>query len=424
MVRTLSLFAAAALAVSGFATAPSDTSLESGTSDHTAAEYHDSTILVRVDDPLVHDLADVGDVVNTLAGIGVDVVEVPAGTVDVAIAAYNALPGVEFAEPNYVQDLHAGPDDPFFEDQYGLDRIDAVDGWALYDPDGEFAPTGGATIAVIDSGIDLTHPEFDGKIADPLTDCRSFLTGTGTDLPGCQENNVHGTHVSGIAAAITDNGVGIAGVGFDAELMVLQACTMVCFTADTAAAIIYAADNGADVSNMSFGGDTPSNTSEAAVLFAESRGMLQVSSAGNSGPDADSVGYPAGFEHVIAVSATDADDRIADFSSRGPEVDVAAPGASVLSTLPGSALYGELSGTSMSSPHVAGLGALLRSLGLDHAEARDAIIAGADLIDGATGRTDEYGAGRINVANSVAIALGEDDSGNRGRSGDAPGRNR
>lgn len=391
--------------------------------DVDGAEYHETTVLVRVDDALVHDLVDVGEVVNTLPGVDVDVVEVPEGTVETAVAAYNAVAGVEFAEPNYVQELDNTPDDSFFDDQYALDRIDAVDGWSLYDPDGEFATTGGATIAVIDSGLDLTHPEFEGKVADLATDCRNFLTGTGTDLPGCQDNNFHGTHVSGIASAIADNGEGIAGVAFDANLMVLQACTLVCFTADTAAAMIYAADNGADVSNMSFGGDTPSNTSEAAVLFAESRGMLQVSSAGNSGPSADSVGYPAAFDPVVAVSATDANDEITDFSSRGPEVDVAAPGDAVLSTIPGTVLYAEASGTSMSSPHVAGLGALLRALGLDLDEARDAIIDGADLVDGATGETDEYGAGRINVADSVAIALDEnDDSRDRGRRPDVPGR--
>lgn len=408
MRKLMSLVVAVGLvATAALATAPTAASVEHDDIDSSDAGYHPTTVLVRADSVGVHDLVDIGAVVSTLPGIGVDVVEVPEGHVETVVDLYNALPGVDYAEPNYVQELHNEPNDPSFGDQYALDRIDAAAGWSQYDPAGDFAGTGGATLAVIDSGLDLTHPEFRGKVGDLVNDCRNFLTATGTNIPGCQENNVHGTHVAGTAAAITDNETGIAGVGFDADLMVLQACTQVCFTADTSAAMIYAADNGADVSNMSFGGAEPAQTMQDAVEYADDQGMLQVAAAGNSGPDPDTVGYPAGFEPVVSVSATDANDEIADFSSRGPEVDVAAPGDAILATLPAT-LYGELSGTSMASPHVAGLGALLRSTGLDHEEARDAIVDGAELVGGATGVTDEYGAGRINVANSLGIALGSD----------------
>lgn len=395
-----------------------------------APAYHPTTVLVGLETganrDLVHDLAAVGAVANTLDAIGVDVVAVPEGTVEAAVAAYAAVQGVAFAEPNWSQALSNTPNDALFSEQYALQNIEAEAGWALYDPDASFDATGGAVIGVVDSGIDLAHPEFAGKIRD----CRSFLTGTGIGVPGvCQENNVHGTHVSGIAAATANNVQGIAGVAFDAEILALQACTLVCFTADTAAAMVYAADNGADVTNYSFGGPSANDTSRVAVEYAASKGVLQVAAAGNEG-EPDSVGFPAAYPEVVAVSSTDSNDELSSFSSQGPEVDVAAPGSSILSTFP-AGQYGTISGTSMSSPHVAGLGALLRSLGLDADQARQAIIDGADLVGGASGKTDEFGHGRINVANSVQIAIdtlggGDADEAERerGRSGTAPGRNR
>jgi thermitase len=353
------------------------------------------------DASLAHRLAGVGRVVSTLDAIDVAVVAVPEGTVAAAIAAYEGLPGVAYAEPNHLWRPLNTPNDPRYGEQYGLANIDAAEGWALYDPAASFSPTGGATIAVVDTGIDLTHPDLLGRVA--LDDCRQWL-GTGVGLPGCQETSFHGTHVTGIAAATTDNGEGIAGVAYDARIMALTGCIVVtCPVAATSAAIIYAADNGADVANYSFGGPSPSETSQRAVTHAAEQGMLQVAAAGNDGRD-DSVNYPAAYEQVMAVAATNQRDSLAGFSSRGPEVEVAAPGAAILSTFTG-AQYLQLDGTSMASPHVAGLGALLRSMGLDAGEAWDAIVAGTDLARGQVGRDDNFGHGRINVANSVQWAL-------------------
>lgn len=396
MRRALVLSAALVLALALLPPAAAD-SADAG------VEYHPTTVLVGLADgapsALVHRLAGVGTVANTLTSVSVDVVSVPAGSVEVAVAAYERLPFVEFAEPNYVLHPADEPNDPRFPQQYALEHIDAVGGWARYDPDGTFTPTGGATLAIVDSGIDLTHPELAGKIVA----CRSWLTGLGTGLPTCQDTNGHGTHVSGIAAATTDNGIGIAGVAFDAEIMALQALTVVGFTADIVAAITYAADNGAGVANYSFGAPGSAQALQAAVEHAAGRGVLQVAAAGNDG-DAGTVNFPAAYEQVVAVSSTDANDTLSSSSSYGPEIEVAAPGSAIVSTLP-AGQYGSLSGTSMASPHVAGLGALLVSLGLDAAAAREAIAAGAETVD--DGDADKYGQGRINVAGAIAYALDE-----------------
>lgn len=351
--------------------------------------------LGRVD---VGALPGVGEVVNVIDGIGVHVATVPAGTADEVAATLEALPVVAYAEPNATLSPLRAPDDPSLADQYALERINAEAGWARYrDARGygdAFPATGGANIAVIDSGLDKTlHPEFDGKV----TECHSWLLQIGVGLPTCQDNNVHGTHVSGIAAAAADNGAGIAGVAFDAQIQALQACTALCGMADVAAALVHAADNGADVVNMSLGTPQATDALTDALAYADEAGVLLIAAAGNDG---GAVNFPAANDEVLAVAATDRNDDLAEFSSRGPEIDVAAPGAGVLSTLPTGLLYGELDGTSMAAPHVAGLGGLLMSLGANADQARAAIVGGADDV----GLPAEHqGAGRIDVADSVEL---------------------
>lgn len=340
-------------------------------------------------------LPGVGEVLRVIEPLGVHVATVAPGTAERVAARLEALPTVSYAEPNIAYELLDEPDDPELDRQYALERIDAVAGWARYrearGQDG-FPATGGATLAVIDSGVDeLLHPEF----ADKIAECRSWMAGVNLDV--CQDNNVHGTHVAGIAAAIADNGTGIAGVGFDAEIMALQTCTLTCALADVAEALIFAAENDADVVNMSFGGPE-SDTLREAVAHAAEAGVLPVAASGNDGEE---VNFPAAYEEVMAVSATDENDEFATFSSHGPEIDVAAPGVGVLSTVPTGLLHAELSGTSQSAPHVAGLAALLTALDPEATpdEVRAAITAGAEPIPGAS--SDEQGAGRIDVAESI-----------------------
>lgn len=332
-------------------------------------------------------------VLNRIPGIGVDVVEVPKGAVSTALAVFRALPDVRYAERNRVVRLSATPNDPYVREQYALDRIRARGGWSDYGH--LWNVRSGARLAIVDSGIDLTLPEFAGKV----THCRRWLTGVGIGAEGCQDSMFHGTHVAGIAAARANNREGIAGVAFDAPIMALQAfnSTGNALTADIAAAIVYAANHGARVANYSFGADDPAQAEREAVAYARRKGVVQVAAAGNTGEGA--VQYPAAYSQVIAVSATNAADGLAGFSSHGPGTEVAAPGAAVLSTFPGG-LYAELDGTSMAAPHVAGLAALLREQGYGPQGTRERIQNSADDL-GPAGRDNRFGYGRINMRRAL-----------------------
>ena len=397
MRRLLALITAAAVAVSlAVPTVAAAPRMSAAASDDL------TTILVRLrraDRNAVHDR--IGFVVaNRISGIGVDVVVVPRDRLSAALAAYRDAPKVLWAERNRVVRLAATPNDEFVADQYALDRIRAKAGWSDYGH--LWRPTGGARLAIIDSGIDRTHPEF----ANRVVACRSWLTTTGIGAPTCQDSHVHGTHVAGIAAASANNDTGIAGVAFDAQIMALQAFNSAGrgYTADVAAAIIYAARNGAKVANYSFSAPQATRTEHAAVRYAAARKVVQVGAAGNDGeqpkPRDRAVQYPARYPEVIAVSATNSKDRLAAYSSRGRDIEVAAPGTAVLSTIPGTLLYAELEGTSMAAPHVAGLAALLREQAFSPAETRRRIRKGADDL-GPDGRDSSFGYGRINVVRSV-----------------------
>lgn len=360
----------------------------------TAAEAT-TTVLVGVGAAhreAVHDAAGY-PVANRIRGIGVDVVRVPADSVSAALATFRALPGVRYAERNRVVRLTATPNDPYVRDQYALARIRARGGWGDYGH--LWNSTGGARLAIVDSGIDMTLPEFAGKVSH----CRRWLTGVGIGAPGCQDDMFHGTHVAGIAAARANNSKGIAGVAFNSPIMALQAFNSAgtALTADIAAAMVYAANNGARAANYSFSAEQPSSTEREAVAYARRRGVVQVAAAGNTGEG--TVQYPARYSQVIAVSATNARDRLAGFSSYGRGTEVAAPGAGVLSTLP-AGLYMRLDGTSMAAPHVAGLAALLRDQGYGPKATRVRIRDSADDL-GPAGRDSRYGYGRINMRRAL-----------------------
>lgn len=396
MARRLLLLISAALSVclmvpAAAASAPAE-----------AEQAPSTTILVRVRDAdrdRVHAATGFAPV-NRIKGLGIDVVRVPRDQILDALKVYRSTPGVVFAERNRVVRLAAEPNDEFVDDQYALNKIRARSGWSDYGH--LWRSTGGARLAVVDSGIDRLHPEFAGRISH----CRNWLTGLGIGASGCQDTQFHGTHVTGIAAATANNRDGIAGVAFDSRIMALQAfnASGTALTADIAAAIVYAARNGAKVANYSFGAAESSATERRAVRYAARRGVVQVAAAGNSGEDtqasARNVGYPARLKQVIAVSATDSHDRLASYSSRGPAVEVAAPGSNILSTIPGQVLYLRISGTSMAAPHVAGLAALLREQGFSPSETRMRIRGGANDL-GPAGRDPHYGYGRINMVRSL-----------------------
>lgn len=270
-----------------------------------------------------------------------------------AAEAYREHPDVKYAEPNFIAYAHAVfPDDPLFEDQWYLDRIGMPGVWTAYrgSPD--------IIVSVVDTGAESSHPDLAGRLVAGYNFVHDNLD-TGDD-------NGHGTYIAGIIGAEADNGFGIAGINWDVSLMPVKSLDMFGAGAysDVAAGIIFSADNGAAVINLSLGGKSPSFVLEEAVRYARDRGCVLVASTGNSNEGV--VFYPAAYRGVIAVGASNEyDERASEEdwgagsgSNYGPEIDLLAPGTAILSTFPGGGFaFG--SGTSASAAVVSGVSAIL-----------------------------------------------------------------
>lgn len=267
----------------------------------------------------------------------------------------------------------------------------------------------GVDVGVIDHGIDDRHPDLEANLADPdaeathrsWADCERGAC----DYPWTDDGG-HGTHVAGIIAAADGDG-GTVGVAPDATLHALKVCGGAggCRTSAIAEAIRHAADQGWAVVNLSLGSSQENPALQAAGRYALEAGVLPVAAAGNRGRP-NSVGYPAAYDEFLAVSATDIDDAVADFSSTGPEVDIAAPGATICSAaLDGHAVQ---SGTSMAAPHVAGAAATLVADGYSPTEARERLLETAEDLGAAD---TEQGAGLVDVAAALGYDSGDDGTG-------------
>ncbi|WP_245665510.1 type VII secretion-associated serine protease mycosin [Actinoplanes subtropicus] len=254
----------------------------------------------------------------------------------------------------------------------------------------------GVTVAVVDTGVDSGHPDLAGQVL-PGAD---FITGT--EGPATDPNG-HGTHVAGIIAAAAGNGEGIAGVAPDARILPVRVlgANGSGYLSDAANGVVYAADHGADVINLSISSTSSIEAMTNAIAYARSRGVVVVAAAGNTRADGSPVSYPAADPGVLAVAATDAADHYAPYSNAGGYVDLAAPGSAVLSTFPGG--YRTMSGTSMASPHVAGLAALVRAADRGLTPDQVAQVIESSAVDlGAPGRDDDYGYGRVDAAAALA----------------------
>ncbi|PSP54575.1 peptidase S8 [Halobacteriales archaeon QS_1_67_19] len=287
---------------------------------------------------------------------------------------------------------------------WGIDRVDADVAHA----NGE---TGnGADIAIIDTGIDDDHPDLQANIADPSVDSnhKAYETcrGKNCNYPWSDDDD-HGTHCAGIADAV-NNTEGVVGVSTEATLHALKVLDKSGSGSwsNVAKAIEYTADQGWDVASMSLGGSSGSSTVKDACQYAYDRGVLLVAAAGNDGPCSDCVGYPAAYQEVVAVSATSCDDSLASFSSTGPEVELAAPGEDVYSTVIGG--YDTFSGTSMACPHVSGAGGQLMADGYTNTEARDQLKSTAEDIGLSS---NEQGAGLLDVAAALGLDSSDDGTG-------------
>ncbi|HEY3311605.1 MAG TPA: S8 family serine peptidase [Anaerolineales bacterium] len=317
-----------------------------------------------------------GEVGEQIDALDLTVVDAPAEKVQAVLDALQNNLLVSYAEPNYSGSVMYTPNDPGFAGQGSLLDLHVPQAWDI--TRGE-----GVIVAVIDTGVDVTHPDLNsniwinpGETGPDAAGNDKRTNGIDDDQDGYVDdwqgwnfannsNNIsdlngHGTHSAGIIAARMDNNEGIAGVAPLSQVMVLKGMDDTGYGsyADVAKAITYAVDHGARVINLGFGGTDKSTVLQAATDYAYSHAVTVVAAAGNAG--ANAVYYPAANPDVIAVSALDASLNLATFSSYGDAINLAAPGVGIYSTAPGGN-YVQLSGTSMSAAQVSGIAALLAS---------------------------------------------------------------
>jgi len=308
-----------------------------------------------------------------------------------AEAALARIPGVVRIDPDVVVEAYPKPPDkgkPPKEPEpppeetlpWGVDRIDAELAW-------DTSTGSEVKVAIVDTGIDLDHPDLQANIAGDVNIINSRKTG--------DDDNGHGTHVAGIVAAI-DNDEGVIGVAPTANLYAVKVLDRKGsgFLSDVIAGLQWCIDNGMQIVNMSLGTSSDIQSLHDAVSAVNNAGIIQVAAAGNA--EGGPVGYPAAYSEVIAVSATDNTDTIASFSSVGPEVELAAPGAEIPSTWKGGD-YKIASGTSMAAPHVTGTAALVIATGVtDVTIVRTRLQNTADDL-GDVGKDNLYGYGLVDA---------------------------
>jgi subtilisin family serine protease len=297
--------------------------------------------------------------------------------VQTAVDQLSNVNGVEYAEPNRYRETYAVPNDPSFPNQWGLAKINCPTAWD------RTTGSQNVVVGVIDTGIDLDHPELAALLVQgwDMVD----LGPNPTPPPGFhfegdfvgrdndpQDEVGHGTHVAGTIACASNNAIGVAGVTWNCRLMPVKVLTRIVnnanandvrgvgSAADIAAGIRFAVDHGAKVLNLSLGGTTDTQVERDAIAYAISQGAVVVAAMGNAFQSGNPTSFPGAYPDVVAVGAINQVDQRAPFSQTGPHIDVVAPGVGVLSTVWDNG-YATMSGTSMATPHVAGVAALILS---------------------------------------------------------------
>jgi large repetitive protein len=359
---------------------------------------------------------------------------VASGDVDAAIAKLQQDPRVRYAEPNYVITIAALPNDPAFGNTWGLNNTGQTINGSPGTPDADIdAPeawnvtkgSSNVSVAVIDTGVDWSHPDLSSQI----------WINPGENCPGCRNDGIdndhngfvddwhgwdfanndnnptddhgHGTHVAGTIGAAGNNGTGVAGVNWNVKIMPVKFLNAQGSgtDADAVSAVLYAAQNGADVMNNSWADNVYSQALADAITVADQHKALFVAAAGNNGTDNDSSPtYPGSYDmpNVVAVAATDNTDNRAFFSNVGRRsVDLGAPGVDIYSTWPGGG-YQYLSGTSMATPHVAGAAALEKAAFPSASAAGLKALLLATVDPKPSLATTTSSGGRLNIGNAVA----------------------
>jgi thermitase len=328
--------------------------------------------------------------IEKVHGLNVHRVAVSAGWLEATEQALARDPRIKFVERNRAVSPDFVVNDPSFASQWHLAKIAAPKAWDLA------AGGTGIVVAVVDSGVDGAHPELSSRM---VSGYNFYSNNTNTsDVHG------HGTWVAGTVAAAGNNTVGVAGVAWQAKIMPVRVSNSsgVAYISAIASGIIWAADHGARVVNASFSGLASSPTISNAAQYARSKGAVFVASAGNCGCLDGTAENP----YVLSVGATDANDNLASFSSRGNYVDLSAPGTSILTTNRGGG-YIRVQGTSFSSPVVAGVIALMRKANSTLSPANLVTLVKANADDrGTAGWDSSFGYGRVNAWRAVAAAVG------------------
>ena len=354
--------------------------------------------------------------------------KVPVGQALAHARALSSRANVEYAEPNYIAHALWAPNDPYYSLQWHLDNpvhggIEAEDAWQALGAPG--TPGQGAIVAVVDTGIAYENFKKGARRYYRAPDLAATCFVSGKDFiendlhPN--DDNSHGTHVAGTIAQNTNNGIGTAGIAFKTCLMPVKVLDKNGGGTYTAVAngIRYAADNGADVINLSLGGPA-SNVLRDAVAYAYNKGVTVIAASGNNN---GAVGYPAAYDdYVIAVGATRYDETRAPYSNYGASLDIVAPGGDLGLDQNGDGYsdgvlqqtfnpntkrtsdfgYWFFNGTSMASPHVAAVAALVIAHGnaTTPADVRAALESTADDL-GAAGKDDQFGYGIVNAVRAL-----------------------
>ncbi len=353
-----------------------------------------------------------------------------------------SLPEIATAEPNYIYHPHSVPNDPFatssglwgqgFQDQWGLHLAEVFPAWDIETQSNE------VIVAVVDSGLDFNHPEMAGRywtnpneiagngIDDDnngyVDDHRGWDFVADTNSP--TDTHGHGTAIAGVIGAATNNNLGMAGISRHCKIMALKSGSATVNVADAAEAIRYAVDNGAQVINLSFGGDTRSSVLESAINYAYDHDVVVVASAGNDATTLLPI-YPADYDNAISVGASNHLDLRTDFSNHGYKVDFMAPGGSDGGSFPGDTIlslktssgggigtsvnsqYSRVRGTSFAGPFSCGVIAMMKNQRptLTTDEIRSILRASCDDID-AAGWDERTSYGRINASRALTYGSG------------------